>query len=308
MITQDDLDWWIELWPTLNWRFASSMPDAPHSYVVKGKTLGDEDFDRAVQVIRTYGEPGKFWSRTNIYLTVGDTKWWTMGAPLADTIIINKAEAGAVFGVQNAPRTVVPGPLKASIYDGIATEYDELYTSPEDLAENERVRALLREHFVGFAPNTLDVGCGTGLLLDMRVVSAKLYTGIDPSQGMLNELVRKHPNVPAAGILPGTAATVLPTLTGKKYDLVCALFAAGSYLEPADWHSMVALSRDLTVIMTYGPGYLPDYWTGVERERMLQKAELVLDQMEVFRSQMRLNGYAVSFGKIGREEITVISK
>jgi hypothetical protein len=44
-------------------------------------------------------------------------------------------------------------------------------------------------------PRTLDVGCGTGALLDMKITTPDLYTGIDPSQGMLNELVRKHSEV-----------------------------------------------------------------------------------------------------------------
>jgi ubiquinone/menaquinone biosynthesis C-methylase UbiE len=39
------------------------------------------------------------------------------------------------------------------------------------------------------------VGCGTGALLDMKITTPDLYTGIDPSQGMLNQLFRKHPEV-----------------------------------------------------------------------------------------------------------------
>lgn len=69
------------------------MPQWPHWYVVKDKALGAEDFDRAVRVTRTFGEPGKFYSRTNLYLFTRDRRlwFWTMGAPLEETIIINVA-------------------------------------------------------------------------------------------------------------------------------------------------------------------------------------------------------------------------
>ena len=91
LVTLEDLAWWEALAPTLTWTFAKTMPDAPHSYVVRGKTLDDEDFLRAVRVIRTFGEPGKFYSRVNVYLTIGNTKWWTMGAAVDETIIIRMA-------------------------------------------------------------------------------------------------------------------------------------------------------------------------------------------------------------------------
>ncbi len=44
------------------------MSDTPHCYVVRGTHLRvRRTFDRAVRVIRTFGEPGKFYTRTNIY-------------------------------------------------------------------------------------------------------------------------------------------------------------------------------------------------------------------------------------------------
>ena len=102
MSTRADLAWWLDLAPTLAWTFAKSMPGVPHWYVVRGKDLSREDFERAVRVTRTYGEPGKFYSRTNIYLYTADRRlwFWTMGEPVEETTIINVATTEKTYGSQ----------------------------------------------------------------------------------------------------------------------------------------------------------------------------------------------------------------
>ena len=72
MLQREELDWFLDLAPRLKWTFAKTMPDTPHEYGVRGKTLDEEDFVRAVRVIRTFGEPGKFYSMTNVYLVSPD--------------------------------------------------------------------------------------------------------------------------------------------------------------------------------------------------------------------------------------------
>src|SRR4051794_27437611 len=67
--TPDDLRWWWETAPTLRWTWAKTYADfAPHWYIAAGRTPGltMEDFALAGRVIRTFGEPGKFWKRTNL--------------------------------------------------------------------------------------------------------------------------------------------------------------------------------------------------------------------------------------------------
>jgi hypothetical protein len=256
MVTQADLDWWTELAPSLAWRFASTMPDAPHSYVVRGKTLGEEDFLRAVRVIRTFGEPGKFYSRVNVYLTVGDKKWWTMGAGLEETIIINQADTSITYGRQDAVHTRSG---RFSIYDAMATAYDDRYDNPACHLENEAIRKLIVSLFGAYAPKTLDVGCGTGLLLDMKITPSSLYTGIDPSQGMLNELVRKHPEV--SNLVPATFEEGFEQLRGQRFDLIASLFGSVSYVDPKFVSAMPQLLAPggAIVLMNYRRGYLPDY-------------------------------------------------
>ena len=110
MTTDDDLNWWLALAPTLEWTFARTYAEtAPHSYVVLNRTAGmtREDYVRAAHVIHTFGPPAKFYSMTSIYLTSPDgrVKWWTMDRDLSDTGLINQSTTERLYGVQNAAST-----------------------------------------------------------------------------------------------------------------------------------------------------------------------------------------------------------
>ena len=67
---------------------------APHSYVVKDN-LNDEDkkiFEEVVAFIRDNGIPEKFYKTYFIYYYYGGYKYWTMGNPIEQTKIINRAK------------------------------------------------------------------------------------------------------------------------------------------------------------------------------------------------------------------------
>jgi SAM-dependent methyltransferase len=257
MTTRADLEWWLKTAAELNWTFAKTMKDHPHSYVVRGKELSDGEFLRAVRVIRTFGEPGKFYQRVNIYLIDRDSgfRWWTMGDTLDGTIIINQAPWDQAYGRQNAPRTFSGLDV---FYDQLATDYDARFTSPECLAENTTVAGIVAGHAMSYAPRALDIGCGTGLFLDLKLTHPSLYTGVDPSQAMLNELVRKHPKV--TDLLPGRWED-MAARAGQGYDVIVALFGAASYIEPRFIAGIprLATSQGLTVLMHYREGYVPHY-------------------------------------------------
>ena len=79
-----------------NWRYAKTMPQWPHEYTVRRFDDPQDEqawFEAAVNFIRRRGEARIFapTGRTSIYLDVDGRQYWTMGAPVEETIIINRA-------------------------------------------------------------------------------------------------------------------------------------------------------------------------------------------------------------------------
>ena len=67
------------------------MPDQPHEYTVRGETT-DNAFDWFVLHIREHGQCAEYRGRSYTYLTVDGWRYWTMGAPVEATTIINRAK------------------------------------------------------------------------------------------------------------------------------------------------------------------------------------------------------------------------
>jgi hypothetical protein len=83
----------------VRWRFAKSYAKTfPHEYTVKAWTPDFYGkFEAFVLYIRENGEPRPFFKQTYIYLEMDGYKYWTMGAPMQDTTVINR-EPLAGFG------------------------------------------------------------------------------------------------------------------------------------------------------------------------------------------------------------------
>lgn len=226
-ITSADLGWWLTKSAELEWTFAKTYAQtAPHSYAVRGRTAGmsDEDYIRAGRVIHTFGRPGKFYDRTEIYLEARGIKWWTMDRDVRDTGLINQAPTDRLYGVQNAPSTES---IFTSPYDELASGWDAENPTSEALASAltaafERLRST-------YPPSVLDIGCGTGRVLDLGLARPERYAGVDPSRAMLNHLVRKHPRVGAVYPLQ-LDVPAAPWFTHGQFEIVTALMPPGEAL------------------------------------------------------------------------------
>jgi hypothetical protein len=71
------------------WTFAKTMPEWPHEYIVR-KCVDGELFEQLVRHIRKHGYEGRFYHRLITYYDEAGIVYWTMGAPLEETIIINR--------------------------------------------------------------------------------------------------------------------------------------------------------------------------------------------------------------------------
>lgn len=73
------------------WTFAKTMPKWPHEYIVRERV--DENlFVKLVKHIRANGYQGNFYQKKITYYEEDGFVYWTMGAPISETIIINRCK------------------------------------------------------------------------------------------------------------------------------------------------------------------------------------------------------------------------
>lgn len=71
------------------WTFVKTMPQNPHEYIVR-KNVPDADFVAAVVFIREHGHRQVFQGRPYTQYETGGHTYWSMGAPVDQTIILNR--------------------------------------------------------------------------------------------------------------------------------------------------------------------------------------------------------------------------
>lgn len=59
------------------WRFAKTMPQIPHYYVVRG-WVPDEEFDAMVRHIEDHGYRGRWRRYVRTYLELGEWRYWVI--------------------------------------------------------------------------------------------------------------------------------------------------------------------------------------------------------------------------------------
>ena len=67
------------------------MPENPHYYMLR-KECGDVEFVRFAELIRKYGHCQIYQGMAYTVLDVDGWLYWTMGAPIEETILINRKE------------------------------------------------------------------------------------------------------------------------------------------------------------------------------------------------------------------------
>lgn len=165
-------------------------------------------------------------------------------------------------------------------FDAIAAAYDE--SLPPHVVEHylrKRV-AFIRQH-AGAGP-LLDVGCGTGLLLEQLVNLGYAATGLDPSRGMLEQLRRRRPDI---STVAGSGAA-LPFADGA-FGLVYCVAVLHHVAEPdavrATLREMSRVTRPGGHVLIWDHNPHNPYWPLLMRrvpqdsgaERLIPQAEIV---------------------------------
>lgn len=145
----------------------------------------------------------------------------------------------------------------ASIYDELAENYDRMYSTRECRMENLAVWGMVTGGTP--RPSLLDVGAGTGLALDLRMVERPggRYRAVDPSRPMLDRLSAKHPW--ARDLHQCTLEDYLLTEAGtQRFHTVISLFGSPSYIHPDAIEALPSLGTRV-FLMHYREGYHPPY-------------------------------------------------
>ena len=72
------------------------MPEWPHEYLVR-EPVDPGLFERTVTHIPTNGYEGRFYQKEIMYYEEAGLVHWTMGAPLEETVIINRCRKEDTF-------------------------------------------------------------------------------------------------------------------------------------------------------------------------------------------------------------------
>ena len=219
------------------YRVAKTMPHNPHSYSLRNEWDSDE-YNYAVQAIRDLGVPVRFGNSTYLQFYANGFFYWTMGAPVRETTVLNRKafpESG----------TVHP-------YDEVAAEYDGIYETSEHEAENSDVAQLITTEIgkKGYK-KIVDIGCGTGFLLDvLKEDVSDRYLGCDPSKGMIDVAREKHPD---SELICCRAEDLWIDMADT---LVVSVFGSPSHVEPTAFDRFKSMGADLW-LMYLSPEYQP---------------------------------------------------
>ena len=121
------------------------------------------------------------------------------------------------------------------------------------------------------AGSVLDIGCGTGRVLDLGIVAPERYAGVDSSQAMLNLLLRKHPK--AAAVYPADIRNSLRagTFTPGQFDWV--VVDASVQLTRAERQQVEQIARLAVIDVDGGDWVVEDVSeASVQRIRALRDA------------------------------------
>lgn len=86
-LTHAEVGRWLE---SQRWIFARSRPTNPHSYCLRREAGEDAMFEAVVEHIREFGQPYPWWGTVYLQYVAGSHAYWTMGAAVKDTILINR--------------------------------------------------------------------------------------------------------------------------------------------------------------------------------------------------------------------------
>jgi hypothetical protein len=277
---QEELEWFMANAPTWGWHWAKTFAKgAHHSYVMKGKHLDAETYERAVRVVMALGQPANFHRRVNLELHLHNLempygapgeeqvlrgfKFWPMTNEMSISQAFNVAPVHLSYGAQTAvaSRDELTRPDQ---WDFPAADLDWYLNNPE-VRTLERWKGALHKALGipsgNFVNSAIELGPSTGFAKDLGLIADNAeYRLVQGSQGLMNQAIFKHD---VRDIRPMDVNEYLDPWhweAGDTANTVLALFGAASYLSPGAVEQAFVRARSRLVLMHH----LPD--TGTQRD------------------------------------------
>lgn len=231
--------------------FAKTLANNPHHYTVRKNWENDEDFVFVVEQMRKYGWVGTFANVEYTYFDCNGYTYWTMGAPInldgkPHTIIINRKRKHQIAEHK-------------SEYDTIATEYETLFQEDSYHEQDLRMNNLVSVDLTG--KRVLDIGCGTGLWLDLNpTVKPEQYMGIDPALQMLRIFTKKHPE-----FRKSLMHEAFESFYFGQFDHIISIYGGVSYIKP---YAIERIPKMLAPGGTYFLVFFKDTYYPVTHEKL----------------------------------------
>lgn len=90
MLTDEEYAWITAQIAAHDWVFAKTLAHNPHFYTLREKWSRDDDFLEMVMMIRENGHQVYFGNKLYTVIDVDGWRYWSMGAPVHETILINR--------------------------------------------------------------------------------------------------------------------------------------------------------------------------------------------------------------------------
>ncbi len=155
---QYDLEEIARLLKLEKWQWAKTMRGIPHEYIDRWKwmKMTDEEFINIFNAQRETGVHERWGTYNFPYLYVDGYKYWTMGAPLEETYILNRQK---VFG-----------------------EFDQLENPAIEVFPAELLKRSMNKIPEKLGGRVIEIGPGGGNLIKTGAIDAGNYVGYEPSQ------------------------------------------------------------------------------------------------------------------------------
>ena len=165
-----------------------------------------------------------------------------------------------------------------SFYTLIADKYDSMYADEKFKKEDESLKLILRRFI--YNGTVLDIGCGTGHLLEIVNIDSKKYLGIDPCCKMILLAKRKFPayNFKCGSVLD----------LNQVYDNIIALYGVASYLNLEEIDKIKSLLNVNYFLMFYRLGYIPYCYKVTGREYYIKYWKSSPDIINGFPNKKRI--------------------